>query len=113
MMRLEIIFSVLALLIIFVLLPMQYNMRAKHNAELVKGVVVKEATTNLQNDVSKIVYVTTTKIVTVKEIHDKNSIKVQQIKQSDVVLTDQLVTTINNGLCQYKATTGCNSSKLF
>lgn len=113
MMRLEIIFSVLALLIIFVLLPMQYNIRAKHNAELVKGVVTKEATTNLQNDVNKVVYVTTTKIITVKEIHEQNSVKLQQVEQSNVTLTDELITTINSGLCQYKTTTGCNPSKLF
>ena len=112
-MKLKVIFSILLILVIFVLLPMQYNMRAKHNIKIIKAVVTKEMTVKLQNDVSKIVTINTTKVNKVKETHVQNSVKIQQVKQSDIVLTDEFITTINNGLCQYKATTGCNPSKLF
>ena len=113
MMKLKVIFSILLILVIFVLLPLQYNMRAKHNVKIVKAVVTKEVTVKLQNDVSKIVSRNSTKVSKVKETHVQNSVKIQQVKQSDIVLTNEFIATINNGLCQYKATTGCNSSKLF
>jgi len=101
--------GLLLILIILFLGVLQKTFLEVHNNEIVKveNKIVDDNNRVLIKEVKDVVYVVKTKEIKTKEIHDENSAKIEQAKGAENVIDDQLISTINDGLCRYKDTVGC------